>query len=465
MRKLAIAVALSSTVLATPALARNGAWYVGGDFGAMIVEDMGFDFGTAPRRYRAPVATAQIGINHEYGYDGALFVGYDLGAFRLEAEVAYKSARVDDIETTIRLPGFGGGPVGGVVTPTIIPAGGGRSSALSFMINGMLDFGDDDGISGFVGGGVGIARVDLNNIRAFSNQARFVDDCDTRFAWQVVAGVRQAISDNIDVTVRYRFFNADNIRIVDFRGVEAESRFRSHSLLGGITFNFGAPAAAAAAPAAVPGWLEPRRVGVCVAPPPPPPPPAKDCPNGSRHPGDRQVPGPAAASVRSLSSSTGTRTRSLRRLPRSSTTRLLPMRRRGQAQVIARRSRRPFRFGRLQRWPVAASCQQCPLLPGRPRRSRRVDHHRSVRREPAAGRHRRRCPRAAEPARGNHLRTRLRLVRRASAASAADCYQEIGAGLRAGPFSLARCGEGSCRGLSSSPDLRKSLFPCPSQRL
>ena len=48
MRKLAIVVALSSTVLATPALARNGAWYVGGDFGGMIVEDIGFDFGQGP---------------------------------------------------------------------------------------------------------------------------------------------------------------------------------------------------------------------------------------------------------------------------------------------------------------------------------------------------------------------------------------------------------------------------------
>ena len=44
MRKLAIVVALSSTVLATPALARNNAWYVGGDFGAMIVEDIPFEF-------------------------------------------------------------------------------------------------------------------------------------------------------------------------------------------------------------------------------------------------------------------------------------------------------------------------------------------------------------------------------------------------------------------------------------
>ena len=83
MRKLAIVVALSSTVLATPALARNGAWYVGGDFGAMIVEDIGFDFGLQPV-VPASGGNSQIVINHDYGYDAALFVGYDLGAFRIE---------------------------------------------------------------------------------------------------------------------------------------------------------------------------------------------------------------------------------------------------------------------------------------------------------------------------------------------------------------------------------------------
>src|ERR1044072_5736787 len=252
MRNLAIVVALSSTVLATPALARNGAWYVGGDFGATIVEDISFDFDLGPTIPSA--AGAQYAINHEYGYDAALFVGYDLGSFRVEAEVAYKRARVDDIETSIRFPGAVGNPAGAAITPDTYPAGGGRTSALSFMINGLLDFGDDDGVSGFVGGGAGMGRGGYNNIRAFSNQAAAIDDSDTRFAWQVVAGVRQAISDNVDITVRYRFFNVDNIRTVDFRGLESESRFRSHSLLGGITFNFGAP----------------------PAPPPPPPP----CPEG-----------------------------------------------------------------------------------------------------------------------------------------------------------------------------------------
>ena len=39
------------------ALARNGAWYVGGDFGGMIVEDTGFDFGlTRP----FPARNAQV---------------------------------------------------------------------------------------------------------------------------------------------------------------------------------------------------------------------------------------------------------------------------------------------------------------------------------------------------------------------------------------------------------------------
>ena len=39
---------------------------------------------------------------------------------------------------------------------------GGSTSALSFMLNGLLDFGEDDGIQGFIGGGVGVAcRVQL----------------------------------------------------------------------------------------------------------------------------------------------------------------------------------------------------------------------------------------------------------------------------------------------------------------
>ena len=43
MRKLVIGMALASTAIASPALARDDAWYVEVDGGVMIVEDLEFD--------------------------------------------------------------------------------------------------------------------------------------------------------------------------------------------------------------------------------------------------------------------------------------------------------------------------------------------------------------------------------------------------------------------------------------
>jgi outer membrane protein OmpA-like peptidoglycan-associated protein len=250
-------VALSSTLLATPAFARDGAWYVGGEFGAMIVEDTNVDIGAVQDALR---------LNYDYGYDGGLFVGYDLGGFRIEAEAAYKKADLDSFSTSIRLPSEG------INFPTGRPFAGGNTSVLSFMVNGMLDFGDDDGISGFVGGGVGMARVKANNERVFANSAPFLDDSDSKLAWQVFAGVRQAITDNIDVTVKYRFFNVSDVRMTAFNGNEAEMRFRSHSLLGGLTFNFGGAAPLPPEPIPVPEPVPVPPPPAEVAPPPPPAP-------------------------------------------------------------------------------------------------------------------------------------------------------------------------------------------------
>ena len=227
--------AVSASVLAlaaSPAAARDGAWYVGGDFGAMIVEDTNFDFSNGT----STVDNAII-IDHEYGYDGGLFVGYDLGAFRLEAEVAYKKGGLEEFENTIVLPSSAGyHPVG-------THEAAGSTSALSFMLNGMLDFGDDDGLSGFLGAGVGTSRVKFNEHRFAGNDGVFLDDSDSALAWQVFAGVRQAVSRNVDVHLRYRFFNTGSVDTQTYWTPvdDAQARFRSHSLLGGITFNFGAP--------------------------------------------------------------------------------------------------------------------------------------------------------------------------------------------------------------------------------
>ena len=248
MRKLAIAMALSSTLLATPAFARDGALYIGGEFGAMIVEDIDVDIGATNNA---------ITINHDYGYDGDI-VG------RLRRVPARSRGRLK--KARLELPTSSAASRG----PSSWPPPSQRRSTPSFMINGMLDFGDDDGISGFVGGGIGMARVKANNYRNFANATPFLDGSDSRIAWQVFAGVRQAVSDNIDVTVKYRFFNADKVRLTAFNGAEADYRFRSHSLLGGLTFNFGG---ADPIPEPVPVPPEPTPIPPEPTPVPPAPPP------------------------------------------------------------------------------------------------------------------------------------------------------------------------------------------------
>lgn len=245
MRKLAIVMALSSTVLATPALARDGAMYVGGEFGAMIVEDTDIDVNDGEN---------SLSIDHEYGYDGALFVGYDLGMFRIELEASQKKADVDGFQTSFALPENIGTPR---ESDRNFDNAVGSTRVRSAMLNGLLDFGDDEGISGFVGGGVGYAWSRFR-ASAFSN-TDLVSDSDKGFAWQVLAGVRQALTPNVDVHLKYRFFNASGISLNDLDDNDGDTRFRSHSLLGGLTFNFGAP--------------PPPPVIIAPAPPPYVPPP------------------------------------------------------------------------------------------------------------------------------------------------------------------------------------------------
>ena len=219
-----VLAAVAASVSATPALARDWAWYVGGELGALMATDTEVDIGATDNA---------ITLNHDIGYDAGLVVGRDFGAFRIEAEAAYKQAKLGGFDTLIRLPGEG------PIFPASRDSAQGHTSALSFMINGMIDIGDDDGISGFVGGGVGYARTKFHNQAVFANSAAFLDDSDWGFAWQLVAGARLPVSSSVDISARYRFYNGSSADLVAFNGAETDARFSSHSLLAGITLNFG----------------------------------------------------------------------------------------------------------------------------------------------------------------------------------------------------------------------------------
>ena len=89
MRKLVIGMAMASTALTSPALAREGQWYIQGDGGVMIVEDQNLDVNGV---------SANAVANYDTGYDFGGMVGYDFGAFRLEAEASYRAADLQDVD-------------------------------------------------------------------------------------------------------------------------------------------------------------------------------------------------------------------------------------------------------------------------------------------------------------------------------------------------------------------------------
>ena len=107
-----------------------------------------------------------------------------------------------------------------------------------------------------------------------------VDDDDSALAWQLIAGIRMPVSDNIDAGVKYRFFNTRKLKFSDGDTTSLKGHWRSHSLLASLTYNFYSP-----------------------PPPPPPPPPAAasaasgdaDVPGRLGDPGDRGLPGSAAS--------------------------------------------------------------------------------------------------------------------------------------------------------------------------
>lgn len=248
---------MASTALASPALARDGQWYVEVGGGPMIVQDTNFDLGNG---------ADEVKVNNQTGYDFGGLVGYDFGAFRLEAEASYREADMDTV---------GVGPAGFATNnPAFnVPgtyAAAGDVNSLSFMVNGLFDFGDDDGLQAFAGAGIGVARTDYH---AFidNRYPAALGDSDSGLAWQLLAGVRAPISDSWDVGLRYRMFTAEGVDLVDARGRDLNGNMRSHSLMGTLTYNFGGEAPPPP-PAPVPVPVTPPPAPTPVRPTPPPPP-------------------------------------------------------------------------------------------------------------------------------------------------------------------------------------------------
>ena len=161
-------------------------------------------------------------LDTSLGYNAALVVGAKFGNLRAEIEGVY---RVNDNDSFNQ----GGTPTGA----------DGNLTTANIFLNGYYDIDLFGVITPYAGVGVGYGKVslDLRNISG----ALVVDDNDTVYSYQLIAGAAINVSESWSLTAEYRYF--DTITDAEFSlngaiGTIENSDIRSHEVRFGIRYWF-----------------------------------------------------------------------------------------------------------------------------------------------------------------------------------------------------------------------------------
>jgi len=165
--------------------------------------------------------------------------GVDWGNFRTELELAYHSNSSN--KTGHLITSYQDGPVGHALTSTITS----RDSivptditlhAYSLMANAWYDFHNFSslGITPYIGGGIGLAQVQIGGRLAGIN---LIEKNDYTFAWQVGAGASVPVSQDLSLFLDYRYFAADGAKLElrpGFHGGGINADFDANEVLLGL---------------------------------------------------------------------------------------------------------------------------------------------------------------------------------------------------------------------------------------
>jgi opacity protein-like surface antigen len=211
MKKYLLAAAAASRDRNSGPVAQNSGPYVGIEGGVMFPRDTQVD---ADVNFVDPLEPDVVfrdvfDLDYKTGFDIDAIAGYDFGMFRLEGELGYKRAKIDEIELDQSFINAYEDATGVDLSNVDFDIGG-SAKVTSAMVNGLVDI-DAGGMALYAGGGIGRAWV------------RMLGDKDSAWAYQFIAGARAPITDSIDVGVKYRYFRTAGL---NFRQQSAVHRRR-----------------------------------------------------------------------------------------------------------------------------------------------------------------------------------------------------------------------------------------------
>jgi len=169
MKRFLMTVVFATVFMATSAqAAAKGKLYFAGTAGIGIASDL---------------EEQGVEVSFDPGWSITGAVGYDMGMFRVEGEIGYRTVDIDEVTIT----GF---------PPVSIP---GDASALTFMVNGYYDHEMGSKLTPYVGFGMGLADTDVEIVGVSVGG-------DTEFAYQFMLGAGYEVAPNVVLTGGYRFF-------------------------------------------------------------------------------------------------------------------------------------------------------------------------------------------------------------------------------------------------------------------
>ncbi len=158
-------------------------------------------------------AGSEASLKDGYAATGA--VGLDFAGARIEAELSYRHDEVDELTAA-------GAP---------LPTPEGTLVGSAFMINGYLDMPTDTLFTPYIGVGVGVAKVKVNEYT--SAGTILIDDTENVMAGQVMLGTNYTVMPNFDLYGEYRYFMTQD---VDVSGTDAS--YRNHAIMVGAKYMF-----------------------------------------------------------------------------------------------------------------------------------------------------------------------------------------------------------------------------------
>lgn len=261
--------AAAAAVIATPAFAAANGPYVGIEGGVTLPQNTDLDV-ILNNTSASPVTTTRYGsgysVDHKTGWNVDAIAGYKLGLIRLEVEGGYQRAPTKSFSASPTLLSAVGTAADATVTSADLGIGG-RVGVTYLTANALLDSDFGGGFGGYAGGGIG---------RAW---ASFSGDKDNAMAYTAIAGLRYALTPNVDAGLKYQYLHTGKLNFNDAFTVDgvnftssARGNYDSHNILASLVYNFNAR-----------GETPPPMPAAALAPPPPPPaPPAtQTCPDGS----------------------------------------------------------------------------------------------------------------------------------------------------------------------------------------